>query len=610
MSNENQSDPPAPTPHELPVFREPLEWLRRSPPWLQVVLVVTIYLTLWYGLDLMAVRFESAPEIQVWYPPSALDVVLLLVFGLRFWPTLLLNTFIHYWFVSPRQLPIETLIVFDVVTTIGYTGACWLLLKVLKINPRLRQLRDVIWFTVIAALIAPLIIAFLQVVNFATIGLIPWSQWLMLTLHYCAGDSTGIGMLAPFLLVLLRKVPWIWLHREARPLAGNSKRSPQDSGGDDELRWPSRQGIPVLLFHVTLLAAGIWVGYGTPRGTSLDYTYFVFLPMIWIAIQYGFPRATATVLGINLGVAFLVGSRSGAANTLALQFGLMGFTHTGIVLGAIATERKRAAQRLKQMYQRVRTLNRGLERQVHERTAQLNQQMQQLQQLGHLKDDFLSTVSHELRSPMANMKMAIRMLQLSSNHEHRDRYLEILQHECDRETALINDLLDLQRIEAGADIAEMQSLCLQTWLPAIVDTFQERAQSGQQVLRLHLDSHLPAVLTDPAKLERIVTELLTNACKYTPPGGEITICVTLPPPEVEAVTLRVCNTSVEIPPAELSRIFEKFYRIPMGDRWKQGGTGLGLALVEKLVGQLGAQIRVESRSLQIVFTIDLPSTPP
>ncbi|KAM3104848.1 sensor histidine kinase, partial [Phormidesmis sp. 146-33] len=108
----------------------------------------------------------------------------------------------------------------------------------------------------------------------------------------------------------------------------------------------------------------------------------------------------------------------------------------------------------------------------------------------------------------------------------------------------------------------------------------------------------------------IVTELLTNACKYTPPGGEITICVTLPPPEVEAVTLRVCNTSVEIPPAELSRIFEKFYRIPMGDRWKQGGTGLGLALVEKLVEQLGAQIRVESRSLQIVFTIDLPSTPP
>ncbi len=599
MINENKSDAPAPTSHDLPVFREPPGWLQRSPAWMRVVLVVAIYLIAWYGLDLAALRFESGPEIQVWYPPSALDVVLLLVFGLRFWPALLLNTFIHYWFVSPRQLPIGSLIVSDVVTTLGYTGACFFLLKKLRINPRLRQLRDVLWFTVIAALIAPLAIAFLQVVNFATIGLIPWSQWLTFTLQYCAGDSTGIGMLAPFLLVLLRKVPWVWVKPETR--------SRQAYGGDGELRWPSPQGLPILLFQIILLAAGIWVGYGTRRGSSLNYTYFAFLPLIWIAIQYGFPRATATVLGINLSVAFLVGSRSGAANTLALQFGLMGFTHTGIVLGAIATERKRSEEILKQLYQRVRTLNRGLERQVHDRTAQLNQQMQQLQQLGHLKDDFLSTVSHELRSPMANMKMAIRMLQLAKSHENRDRYLEILQQECDRETTLINDLLDLQRIEAGADIAEMQPLCLQTWLPAILNAFQERAQTGQQILHLNLVSELPLVITDPAKLERIVTELLTNACKYTPPGGEIIVCVTLTTPETESVTLRVRNTSVEIPPAELTRIFEKFYRIPSGDRWKRGGTGLGLALVEKLVEQLGGSIRVESRSLETVFTLDLPA---
>ncbi|MGV0026076.1 MASE1 domain-containing protein [Phormidesmis priestleyi] len=278
MITENQSDAPTPSPHDSPVFRPP-GWLQRSPPWVQIVLLVAIYLTAWYGLDVAALRFESAPEIQVWYPPSALNVVLLLVFGLRFWPALLLNTFIHFWLVSPRQVPIETLIVYDIVTTLGYTGACFLLIKTLKINPRLRRLRDVIWFTAIAALIAPLVISFLQVANFVSAGLIPWSRWLVFTLQYCAGDSTGIGMLAPFLLVLLRQVPWIWHCREARSRLAQS--------GDDELRLPSRQGLPILLFHITLIAAGIWAGYGTSRGDSLDYTYFVFLPLIWVAIQYG-----------------------------------------------------------------------------------------------------------------------------------------------------------------------------------------------------------------------------------------------------------------------------------------------------------------------------------
>ncbi|MCY7277643.1 MAG: HAMP domain-containing histidine kinase, partial [Phormidesmis sp. CAN_BIN44] len=255
--------------------------------------------------------------------------------------------------------------------------------------------------------------------------------------------------------------------------------------------------------------------------------------------------------------------------------------------------------------------NHKLECQVRERTAQIQEQMQQLQQLDQLKDDFLNTVSHELRSPMATMTMAIQMLQLATSQENHDRYLQILQAECARETALIDDLLDLQRLEAGVDTIELQALHLQEWLPLIVEAFQERAQSHQQTLQLDIAPNLPPLISNPLGLERVVTELLTNACKYTPPGGSIivTVCATSSTPEIapNRVVLTVCNSGVEIPAAVLTRVFEKFYRIPNSDRWQRGGTGLGLALVQKLVEQLGGEIRVESQMMQTVFTVELPN---
>ncbi|HEY9747375.1 MAG TPA: histidine kinase dimerization/phospho-acceptor domain-containing protein, partial [Allocoleopsis sp.] len=111
------------------------------------------------------------------------------------------------------------------------------------------------------------------------------------------------------------------------------------------------------------------------------------------------------------------------------------------------------------------------------------------------KDEFLSTVSHELRTPMTNIKMAIQMLRVAQQPEQRDRYLQILGRECDREIDLINDLLDFQRLEAGAVAVELQSLRLQNWLPAIVEPFQARAQQRQQSLQLEIPENLPPLLS-------------------------------------------------------------------------------------------------------------------
>ncbi|HIK14120.1 MAG TPA: amino acid permease [Leptolyngbyaceae cyanobacterium M33_DOE_097] len=155
-------------------------------------------------------------------------------------------------------------------------------------------------------------------------------------------------------------------------------------------------------------------------------------------------------------------------------------------------------------------------------------QVKALEELNQLKDDFLSTVSHELRTPISNMKMAIHMLQLMmGDEERRDRYIKILQAECNRESDLINDLLDLQRLASGTKILEPETIDLQDWLPQITEPFRERTQARQQVLQISLCPNLPGLTTDPTSLNRILAELLNNACKYTPPDEKITLSVEL-----------------------------------------------------------------------------------
>ncbi|MBM0743984.1 PAS domain S-box protein [Phormidium sp. CLA17] len=242
-------------------------------------------------------------------------------------------------------------------------------------------------------------------------------------------------------------------------------------------------------------------------------------------------------------------------------------------------------------------------------------QIEELQKLDCLKDDFLSTISHELRSPIANVKMAAQMLKLAlaqdrsstsapSNGENRiNQYLKILEAECDREIKLVNDLLDLQRFQTVQQPLVLETIQLQQWLPNLIAPLQGLMEARQQTLQLILAFNLPPLLSNAASLERILEELLNNAYKYTPQGGNITIMVQT---QADSTQIKISNTSAEIAPDQLTRIFEKFYRIPSSDPWKQSGTGLGLALVQHLTHQLGGTIAVQQTIGQLHFIVDLP----
>ncbi|MDX2243864.1 MAG: hybrid sensor histidine kinase/response regulator [Leptolyngbyaceae cyanobacterium bins.302] len=241
-------------------------------------------------------------------------------------------------------------------------------------------------------------------------------------------------------------------------------------------------------------------------------------------------------------------------------------------------------------------------------------QILELERLSQLKDDFLNMVSHELRIPITNMKIAIRMLTRIPNEEQRQRYIKILETECDREAELINNLLDLQRLEAATENgdATVEVASIQEWLPGLLEGFQGRVQERQQQLRVQMPNFPPLKL-DHAGLKRIVAELLNNACKYTASEGHIILtgCLTPAKPDQPTaassiLTLAVRNQA-EIPAAALPHIFDKFYRAPKSDPWQQGGTGLGLTLVHQLVRRMKGTIAVHSQDGWTTFTVKLNS---
>jgi signal transduction histidine kinase/CBS domain-containing protein len=283
------------------------------------------------------------------------------------------------------------------------------------------------------------------------------------------------------------------------------------------------------------------------------------------------------------------------------------------LLQQLATQLAIAIQQA-QLYQQVQTLNTDLERQVQERTSELEQKVKELEQLNILKDDFLSTVSHELRTPLSNMKMAIHMLKIFPVPEKVQQYLKILDTECKREIELISDLLDLQRLEAGQESIALETINLNTLLPTILEPFKSRAKERKQILNSKYPKQLPSIYSNNNSLGRILAELLNNACKYTQDGGEIMFLVEKKDKksskksfsETPSYIKFIVSNPSQIPESELPKIFNKFYRVPNADPWKQGGTGLGLALVKKLVEQLNGNMIASSSNGWTTFTVELP----
>lgn len=269
--------------------------------------------------------------------------------------------------------------------------------------------------------------------------------------------------------------------------------------------------------------------------------------------------------------------------------------------------------------ERFRTLNEELEARVKERTQKLEKAYEELKKLDEMKDAFLSSVSHELRTPLTSIRSFSEILlrYQPDDPETRTEFIDIINSESERLTRLINDLLDLSRIEAGKMIWNDRLLSLREVVDDVAKAHGQLLHEKSLGLTLDIPDLLPPVLADRDRIHQVLTNLLGNAIKFSPDGGEILI-------KGEAfrgaergnhsewLRIQVADHGVGIEEKDFEAIFDRFRQVSKDSlRDKPRGTGLGLPITREIVEHYGGRVWVEStngRGSTFFFTLPAAGT--
>ena len=233
-------------------------------------------------------------------------------------------------------------------------------------------------------------------------------------------------------------------------------------------------------------------------------------------------------------------------------------------------------------------------------------------EVDQLKSDFVATVSHELRTPMTSIRGYVQMMLLEAAGPLTDeqrKFMETIRTNADRLGRLVNELLDLSRLETGAEELDLRPVDVLPVLEAGREYLANRSMVEAKALRIEVEAEasLPAARADPARLQQILRGLLDNAFNFTPAGGSVWIRAR----QLEGrLCLEVEDTGTGIAPAEQPRVFERFFRGEQALNLGVSGTGLGLSIVAHLVERHGGTIGLESAGVPgqgSRFTVTLPA---
>lgn len=245
----------------------------------------------------------------------------------------------------------------------------------------------------------------------------------------------------------------------------------------------------------------------------------------------------------------------------------------------------------------------------NEMAEELEQEESRREELDRLKDEFVLTASHELRSPLTSVQGFAELLMLDRNSltPQQAETVEIILDNCRHLVRLLNNLLDLARSDVGRLAIQPQPTEVAPLLEDVVRTMRAQTEAGNQSLREDVPPGLPPINVEPDRIRQILVNLLTNAHEYSPEGASIVVAARPVGAEVE---ISVSDNGQGIPEDQIGRIFDRFTRGDAGLTQRVGGTGLGLAISKSLVELHGGSIAAESAvGVGSTFRVRLPIAP-
>ena len=224
---------------------------------------------------------------------------------------------------------------------------------------------------------------------------------------------------------------------------------------------------------------------------------------------------------------------------------------------------------------------------------QLKTTLEEIKKSEVLRREFVANVSHELRTPLTSIRSYAETLTDISDipKEMESDFLNVILNESDRMTKIVQDLLTLSRFDAGRDQLTIDEFSLEQSIRDVCGAIALEAKRRGHEISLSVEEGLPRISGDKARIEQVLINILTNAVKYTPDGGKIDITAGQ---DGNKVLVKISDNGIGIPEEDLSRVFDRFYRVDKARSRESGGTGLGLSIAREIVLRHGGDILIES----------------
>jgi signal transduction histidine kinase len=521
--------------------------------WTRPALIVAAYVVAYVALDWVSYLDPSRPlAITPWNPPPGLSIALLLTQGLGYAPALFVAGLAAEIVVRGLSAGLAVALASSALFAAGYAATAWWLQRRVRIDPQLQSVRDVAWF-VVGVAVATAVIAAGYVAVYYAVGLISAAAVVRSVLQFWVGDAIGILVTAPVLLAALDG-------RERPP--------------SFRLNWEvAAQGAAVIV--------ALWLVFGVRPEDAANYFYVLFLPLIWIAMRHGIRGAMAALLAIQVGIVVAVRIHGLASATL-LEFQLLMATLaiTGLCLGAVVTERRRAGEALQA---REAELQRSLRLAAAAETA--------------------TALAHELNQPLSAIGTYARVCALLAERpeENHARLLETIRTvgtEVGRAAEVVRRLREFFR--SGA--SQLERVPVDALLHAAAARLAARLERHRIALRLECATALPPVRVDRLQIETVLNNLLANAidsiAAADPPHGLIELRAVRD--ERGGVRVTVRDSGPGLPPEMVDNAFQPFVTT------KADGMGLGLAISRSIVESHGGRLAADAVARGASFSFTLP----